>query len=218
MKKSNKGMIYLIIFLIVIIIVLIGANIYIYNNYKTSENNIEQNNKTENCIDNSTTAEKLIIDTEKDVSKGYTYKLFADGVYYDVILDSNKQISININWNLIKEKIDSSITKQNIEEVKVSDFDQEISDIFIGGVGNDISSELIILLMKDGTLEYIKIWDYISTNTATITHKKINGITEVIKLYYASEDFELNSGVGGGMTVLAQKADGNYYNLSQYIR
>ena len=62
MKKSNKGMICLITFLIVIIIVLIGTNIYIYNNYKNSENNIEQNSKTENCIDNSTTAEKLIID------------------------------------------------------------------------------------------------------------------------------------------------------------
>ena len=72
--------------------------------------------------------------------------------------------------------------------------------------------------MKDGTLEYIKIWEYLIGNQSPITHKKISGITEVIKLYYASEDFELNGAIGGGMTVLAQKADGNYYNLSQYIR
>lgn len=222
-NKSKIGLGILIGVLISLVICITGFIIFNQidkkqdtgnNGVSQVENNINNDKK---CIDNLTTAEKLMLDTNRDISKGYTYKLYVDGTYYNVTLENSKQISINIDWYKIK-KVDSSVTKESIEKKQVSNFNQEISDIFIGGIGNDLSAEKIILIMKDGTLEYINIWDYISGNISKIEPQKINGVENVIKLYYATESFELNNTLGGGMTVLAQKADGTYYNLSQFVK
>lgn len=104
--------------------------------------------------------------------------------------------SYPLNWTSTKTDASTSIIK----------FDQKIIDIFFGGMGQDSSGDTLFILLEDGTVEYIPIVHmFNNTQAVPVSYGKINGVTDVTK-------FALSSTIDG-VTTLAIKSDGSFYDL-----
>lgn len=224
-KKSSN------IIFIVIIIALLG---YIgYDKFLTKEETDKKDNnttteeveKTEEKKEETTIEKKeyqsLVIDESNcitDCSKvNYTIgsSIAGDGV--EVWLeegntDRNKVV-VNVNKELLK--------KEYLYQISLSDdsfkieFDKKIQDIFVGNVGQDSSIPILFVLFDDGTVQYVDLYNKITTGNAKI--KDLSQVKNVTKFYSASvRTKESNS--TSVMTVLAQTNDGKFYDLEKYVK
>lgn len=154
----------------------------------------------------------LTVDSRKCInSKGETYTLAfydnADGLSIKLSED-RRSVKLNINWSLFGPLSGSSAWSSNVETLTINNFSTEIKDIYIGGYGQDISGTTILYLMNDGTVEYTPLLDAITSNRNAIkSYGKIPNVSGVIK-FYTADAMQF-----GGVTILAQKADGTFYDL-----
>ena len=85
-------------------------------------------------------------------------------------------------------------------------FEKKIVDVFFGGMGQDSSGDTLFILLEDGTVEYIPIVHMFNhAQDGPISYGKIAGVSDVAK-------FTL-SNTSGGVTTLAIKNDGTFYDL-----
>ena len=98
-----------------------------------------------------------------------------------------KKQEINKNYGLNKSTKDFNSTI----ELK---FDTEVVDFWSGSVGRQaIGNEIILVLLKDGTVEYIPLYDAIKNNNVK-SYGKIEGINGIVRLGGVS--FSGNDGFG----------------------
>lgn len=90
-----------------------------------------------------------------------------------------------------------------------------VIDIAFGRFGNGFGYECFLFLMDDGTVEYVPYFLAIKENNFR-SRGKLEGISEIIKFHVINNAHNVN-GSGGYRTVLAQRADGTFYDLSSTI-
>ena len=96
--------------------------------------------------------------------------------------------------------------------LEVSGTSQKVIDAKILLFGQSTGGEVLVMIMEDGTLEYAKMKNLVSSG---ITEGTISGLTNIVKLEIASAH-ETN-GIGGWMTGIAINGDGYFYDLHYYI-
>ena len=79
-----------------------------------------------------------------------------------------------------------------------------------------MSSDIILFLMDDGTIEYIPIYQALSTNgiDGLISYGTLNDLKDVVKFYSVGA---IRNPVGSSVTILAQTKDGTLYDLNPII-
>ena len=220
-KKSKKGLVFTI-FLILVIIGLVGYIAYdkgiidLGQKKEVQEKEETKQSKTQE----SNTNQLLKFDTSKVVNNDSAYyNLRAqDGISgVDFSFENKKKLSVSVTWNIIKENM---LLGQNKKQDEISnyeiEFDKEVEDIFVGGIGHDSRSTLVLFIMEDGTVEYIHIYEAIEKEEFK-SYGKVEGLENIVKLYSAGAHPK-DSYIGGIMTVLAQQSDGKLYDLEKLIK
>lgn len=235
-KKSTNGLVKAIVVLAVLLVVALCSTAYFY--FKANRNSTERGNNTtivtgkENKNNNS---EKLVVENGFNTSKslntsGKTYTLVGGYANSGLNLrfDSTKKtmevyiaacrfnFTYGLGWVTMNEETCAAEGEKQYEKRGEISFSQEVSDFRIGGFGQEQSHDTMLFLMKDGTIEYIPIKKgYIGISPDKVkSFGKIPGVEGIIKLYQVAAG---GNGASGYTTVLAQKADGSFYDLNESL-
>ena len=184
---------------------------------KTETNNEENNEAEEEVSDNS-----LDFDTSKIVNGNETqYYLTNYNSTINIRLDETRQIvTLNYNRKILSDTYGLNWDTTGMDEYTYEDkqltFDKNIKDIFYGGVGQDASGDIILFLMDDGTVEYIPVYQALSTSgiDGLVSYGALQGVEDVIKFYTA---YAMVGLTGNYSTTLIQTEDGTLYDLAPII-
>ena len=129
-----------------------------------------------------------------------------------VNLEDNRTVNLTISdldsWGLTNYN-------SNEQSFTINNFSEDIIDIRSGGIYLSVDGATIIFLMEDGSVEYIPLYKALETNDVR-SYGKLEGVEDIVKLYNVSA-IPKNSPIGARTTLLAQKADGTFYDLSQIL-
>ena len=145
----------------------------------------------------------------------------------DMEINSDKKsITLNFDWNKFGPIVGTPGSNHSIQ---ITGFSKTIDNTFIGIIGQSEYGLKLIYLMEDKTLEYTSLfendnlnytYEYSTDGKITgehfETYGKIDGINSIVKLYNA-DAFPSDAPVGGYKTILAQKADGSFYDLAKIL-
>ena len=121
----------------------------------------------------------------------------------------------NVNISITPEIVKNSYNGINISNSSYTvNFNKKIVDIYVDGYGQSIGYETILFLMEDGTVEYIPF--YYACNNDSFKTIKLDGVDNIIKFLSASAS-PVEPG-GGYHTILAQKQDGTFYDISLMLK
>lgn len=140
-----------------------------------------------------------------------------DGIVQVVWDTSNNSGHVSVRWQDVgyygleseKDRTDYDI------DIKPFDSNTKVTDVYIQTIGVDSTYATIFYLMEDGTVEYTPLLKALKEGEFR-SYGKLDGVEGVVKLYsigFSLKDFP----TGGGITVVAQRADGNFYDLRQLI-
>ena len=89
-------------------------------------------------------------------------------------------------------------------------FDKKVVDLYLGGMGQTSRGDTLFILLEDGTVEYIPIVKMFSNFDMKVSsYGQISNVANVVKFVTAS--------ASSGVTTLAIKNDGTYYDLQQVL-
>lgn len=227
MEKSKTSKVLMIVMLLVIL----GLSFYIVYDkgffVSNNSNTVKQkslNKENENVLSNTDTTKdndckvERGIDSNKCINNNNKYTLAVynnGGRGIDLTLDdSRKKLTISFNCSTINRVYSlgwvTALESYDMEKQDIA-FDQEIADMFIGGFGQDSSNDTLLLLMKDGSIQYIPIRKAFQNDRMSLkSYGKLSDVSDVIKFYSAN--------VTDGVTTIAQKADGTFYDLSVVLK
>ena len=167
-KKSRTG---LHVFIGILLGIIICAGIIFatyelgYLTFDTKEENEtvepDTNQESENVEDTNNIS--LDFDTSKIVnSTADSYELENYNGTIDVRLDETRKIAtLGFNRKNLSDTYilnwDTTGVEEGTVENKTVTFNQGIKDIYVGGIGQDMSGDIILFLMDDGTVEYIPV-------------------------------------------------------------
>ena len=218
-KKKNTG---LIVTIIILILIIVGMGVYIaYDKgviFKTSADVEEKKGKVEKEVEKEEpkqeeTQKPIGLDSDKCINiKDFNYTAFYGLSGVTARLSSDKK-SVNFSgrWDLF----DGSQPTGNTFEYNINNFEGEIAEVLIGSFGQDNYHSAIIYLMSDGTVEYTPIRKAKESNDFK-SYGKVNGVEDIVRIKTVFIEPK-NSPTGGGVSIIAQKADGTFYNLSEMI-
>lgn len=184
---------------------------------KTETNNEENNETEENVNDNS-----LDFDTSKIVnSTADSYELQNYNGTINVRLnDTRKMATLSFNRKTLSDTYalnwDTTGVVEGTVEDKTITFTQGVKDVYVGGIGQDMSGDIILFLMDDGTVEYIPVYQALSTSgvDGLISYGTLQDLKDIVKFYSVGA---IRNPVGSSVTVLAQTKDGTLYDLAPII-
>ena len=222
-KKGGKGLIVLVILLLLICC---GLGVFIFMNkdklFEKEKEVVEKEVKKEEKVKED--SYKMVynpgnVKNDEDGVFGMPSTYGISGVGYQVNEKDVKEVNVNINWDLVKKSGaygDDEIKKADgsFDEYKIK-FDKEVSDIYCGGIGQSISGNKVLFLMKDGTVEYIEEHEAVK-NQDFNKHKVIDGLKSIVKFYSVAVGSK-GSQIGGHYTILAQADNGDLYNIEKMI-
>ena len=183
-------------------------------------NKVESNN--EETTEEDTNASSLDFDTSKVINgNGTQYYLTNYNGTIDIRLDETRKIAtLNYNRKILSDTYGLNWDTTGIDEYTYEDkqltFDKNIKDIFYGGVGQDVSGDIILFLMEDGTVEYIPVYQALATSgvDGLVSYGTLQGVEDVIKFYTA---YAMVGLTGNYSTTLIQTKDGTLYDLAPII-
>ena len=224
-KKEGKGLVPVIVILTILLVCALGSTAYFY--LKSNENTGKETVVTDKADKNDNT-EKTVVENGFYSSKSLnttnqTYTLLGSSSNGGINLafDADKKkatvtlsactinLTYNLGWVTANENACDVREKEHRGDIT---FDQEVSEFMFGGFGQEASNETMLFLMKDGTVEYIpiaKAYKAKSPEEIKSTYGTIPEVKNIIKLYQVS--------AGSYVTVLAQKADGSFYDLNESL-
>ena len=184
---------------------------------KTETNNEENNEAEEEVSDNS-----LDFDTSKIVnSTADSYELQNYNGTINVRLDNTRKIAtLSFNRKTLSDTYglnwDTTGVVEGTVEDKTITFTQGIKDVYVGGIGQDMSGDIILFLMDDGTVEYIQVYKALSTGgvDGLTSYGTLQDLKDVVKFYSV---MAIRNPVGSSVTILAQTKDGTLYDLAPII-
>lgn len=100
-------------------------------------------------------------------------------------------------------------------------FDKKITQILVGGFGQDAVGAVALYLMEDGTIQYTPLYKEIrypnkDENQRFNSYGTLEGVEGVVSMFSANAI--VKQGAGSYFTILAKKSDGNYYDLSKNLK
>ena len=216
-KKEGKGLVTVIVILTILLVCALGSTAYFYlksNENAGKETVVTKSDKT----DVKTPGEKETANTiipfngSKSLnssSKDYVLACQGNAGIYVTVDSTQQELTFSftparvvefypLNWTNTGTNLNSSVIK----------FDKKIIDVFFGGMGQSSSGDTLFILLEDGTVEYIPIVHMFNhVQGAPVSYGKINGVTDVTKFVLSTNS------AGNGVTTLALKSDGTFYDL-----
>ena len=216
-KPKKRNPIITILLMILCLALGAGGTYYYFEVYNVKENTetAEKKEKTEAIEENKATL--IEFDASKcinDKTTNYTLADYDNSTGLSMKLGSDKKtVTLNINWNIYGQLIKASAYSSEVKSYEVNNFSQEVEDIYIGGVGQAAGGETALYLMKDGTVEYTPIAKANTSNNFS-SFGMLKDVNDIVKFYTADASVPNSSGY---VTILAQKADGTFYDLSKIL-
>ena len=226
-KKSRTGL-HLIVGVLFGIIICVGVIFAIYElgylTFSDTEEKVDSDNDNTNNNEQTkedTSAISLDFDTSKVINGNENiYRLVNNNNTIYITLDETRKIvTLNYNRKILSDKYglnwDTTGIDENIYENKQITFEKEIKDVCFGLIGQD-TADYILFLMEDGTVEYIPLYQALSTNgtDGLVSYGVLQGIEDVVKFYTA---YAIVGMTGNYSTIIAQTKDGTLYDLSPII-
>lgn len=243
-EEKKKNNVVLIVLVVLLGLACLGMGAYIFmdkNQDKTTKSSItdtkvkeEQNNDTsddsatkdnstkdnaKNNVNTQNTQNTVLFDSSKSLNTtGNTYSLHCSGpagIFVSVNADP-KEMTFNftpsrvveyypLNWSSSRTDVSSSVIR----------FDKKIVDLFFGGMGQDVTSDTLFILLEDGTVEYIPLVHMFQhAQDAPLSYGKVPGVSGVTKFIMSN----VTSGYTGWVTTLAIRSDGSFYDMSEALK
>lgn len=217
--KNNKALIVTIIILSIAII-LLGGYIFLHQD-NLSTQYITGNNATDVKSKNEQKNEKkasvgqeanmvILFDGSKAINnneKNYTLSCQGNAGIWITVDSTQKSLTFSFTPTRVVEfyPVTWTSTKNEMANSTIV-FDKKVVDIFFGSMGQSSSGDTLFILLEDGTVEYIPIVHMFNHTQAEVTsYGRIDGINDVAKFILSS--------TSGGVTTLAVKSDGTFYDL-----
>ncbi len=211
-KKEGKGLVPVIVILTILLVCALGSTAYFYlksNENAGKETVVTKNDKT----DVNASGVKNVVspfDNKKALNSEISEYLISDynsSTMMASVDSTQKKLTLSfipakvvetygLNWKSSRyDRTSSEIT-----------FDSKIIDVFFGGMGQDAHGDTLFILLEDGSVEYIPIVHMLNNaQSDAISYGKIAGVSGVIKF--------ANATITSGVTTIAIKADGTFYDL-----
>lgn len=169
-------------------------------------------------VTESATAELMSFATDKitNPTTDATYRLGTivrntDGhqvitVFFD---EKNNNVVLEVNWEFVKDYYRVNSTRVDQETFRINTgTDVSVADILIGRAGSERTDDVLLVLMTDGTIEYMPVRYSLEKYSFRMTGK-IADAENIVKFYNAYETVnnELTE------TLLEQKANGEIVDL-----
>lgn len=221
-KPKKKNPIVTILLMILCLGIGVGGTYYYFEVYNQKDNTETTKKETEEKKEekeetNSKKEETTIgFDASKCINnKTNNYTLSDSSSFISVKLGQDqKSVNLKINWNSYGPQVGITDSSNDIGEYAITNFSKKIVDVFIGEFGQAAGEETILYLMEDGTVEYTPIVKAKKSNNFA-SFGILNGVDNIVKFYSTSASVPNGSGY---ITVIAQKADGTFYDLSTIIK
>lgn len=243
-KKKNKGMAILVTILVIIIIAMAGYICYdkgiifgdsnLKNPNEESEKEKEKDkNSSDDKVGNSNVQEDVVkpLDLTKCLNSSANYSDPSDipgnyGLAMQINTDK-KSVTLTIDWNKFGPLSTASAYAPEVKTYQITGFNKEIKDTFVGGIGQDAMGITLFYIMSDGTVQFTPMFvrktdtkgnlyfvmNYRNNSDFTVSATAA-GVNDVIKLYTANMSTSMG---GGGVTTIAAKKDGSFYDLSSEV-
>ena len=234
--ESKRKNVYITIFVITTIIASCAA-VYFY--LKATNNKLVAGNKESEVAsqENQTTTN---VDVAKEVKEKIVYKNVMpeldpnkciegskDGGTYQlrvadsfstalsaVLTADKKTIEILINCEEINKLYNFNYSSNNFDMPINIRFEKDVVDLCVSTLGGQsVGYEVLIILLKDGTVEYIPLYNAIKNNNIK-SYGKIEGITDIVRI--GTVKFK-GTEFGGFMAPCAIKSDGSFYDLLERL-
>ena len=211
----KKGMIVLLVILIILVLGMGGYLVYdkVLSKEEVKEEKVEDKTGEVKEIENTiskdetkdTSASSMILDGRKCINnKGAEY-----------YLSSNTSINgLNITYydNSLNVSVEPSLIKNIYNDIQINDaksynisLSKRAVDIYLDGFGQSVGYETLFILMEDGTVEFVPLYYAFKNNN--FQSYKLDGVENIIKFISVSAG-------RAGHSVLAQKPDGTFYDIS----
>ena len=227
---NKKSFIVIVILLIAIILGLCVFIAYDKNLFGIKgESKIEKNNVAEKKEEDNTNkavdsgnenklvtisldeSKSLNSDTEK-LSYRVTTNYTMNGIYVNC---NSNTCMISINWDFVnKDYFNLNSEKSGNEDIKIENISGKIVDVFTDSMGQSASCSTVLILLDDGSVEYIPLF-YALKNNNIKSYGKIDGVTNVTK--FLSVGVSPKSPGGGYHSIVALRSDGSFYDLTENL-
>ena len=224
MKK--KSFVVIVIFLILIILGLCAFIVYdkglFGNKEKVTNNTVEKSKKEENVTSEKNANDKNVINNISDLVLDSNKCINNKNMIYNLTTNFDiNGVNITYNGDYVYIGIDSNVVRSSYNGIELNNSsysiksDKKIVDIYVDGFGQSIGYETILFLMEDGTVEYIPF--YYACKNDNFQSFKLDGVDNIIR--FLSVNVHPNTeGGGSGHSILAQKQDGSFYDISSMLK
>lgn len=171
---------------------------------------VEENQDTKTNTQENKENSLITFDGSKSVNsseKNYTLSCQGNAGIWITVDSTQKVLTFSFTPSKVIEfySLTWKSTRNDMIDSKIN-FDKKIVDIFFGEMGQDSSGDTLFILLEDGTVEYIPVVHMFNhVQAEVVSYGKIINISDVIK-------FTLSS-TSNGVTTLAIKSDGAFYDL-----
>ena len=128
--------------------------------------------------------------------------------------EKTNNVIFEVNWEFVKDyyNVNSTRVDQETFRITTGEPEVEVADIFIGRAGNERMDDVLLVLMTDGTIEYMPIRSSLEKYSFRMTGK-IADAEDIVKFYnvYETVKGELTE------TLVAQKANGEIIDLRSQL-
>lgn len=238
-KKNNKGLIILVIVLTIAVLGMGGYIAYDKGIIFAGEESKNSGNNKVDIEEKDTNDEIKELDLSKCLNKENVTYTDPTDVEEDFGLSmkansDKRSVTLSIDWAKFGPHSTATAWGNDIRTYQITGFSKDVSDVFVGGLGQSAMGITLFYLMSDGTVEYtpmfIKKIDsqnnsyYVMNYTFEYsddgriigehfsTNGQLKGAKNVIKLYTvnASNGF-------GWITTIGATKDGSFYDLGVII-
>lgn len=129
-------------------------------------------------------------------------------------VDADGGAQVSVDWDALREECgyaDSIGTGSRDASIKINT-SGPVVDLLNGDFGDGCGSDTLLLLIEDGTVEYVPIRKAVAKEGTIQTYGKVPGVEDVVKLYTAT-----HMGLYSSRRLVAQRADGDYYDLTTIL-
>ncbi len=239
-KSNNKVMLICLIVCIVLLMCLGGFIVYDKlsskdeqgKNNTTTNSSLQENdkinttnNKTNSTNDNTTNTENSkpisIYDGNCLNESNYNYELGQavnlNWIDVEQSSDQSNAVVLSINWDSARNDWNSTMGSghSGVEKFIINNFSGKVTDIYFDVFGYDLMGTTILFLIDDGSVEYMPVIKCLESVTFK-SYGKLSGVENITKFYHASA-VPKNANTGAHDTILAQQANGNYYDLNSLL-
>lgn len=191
------------------------------NNENVSGSGVKEENNSNGENDNHSAEEAKILGFGNPEVIGDSYAQYfvnrpglesANGSVFSLRFGTNGQTLIRLNWDNINKTygINHLIEDNKVSEEVEIQTSQKVVDMFTAMFGQSSGYEAVLLLMEDGSVEYIPMAKALRDGEIK-SYGKLEGLSNIAKFYLGS-GYAPNV-VGGGIDTFAQDVDGKIYSL-----